>query len=359
MLVDAVDVNDLLPDHPGVVVDGGDRVGFVFEVVQFLDEPPVAAQQIESVKQPGVSPQVEIVHQLFHVRRAVEQQYPATDVFVARQHIVPDVVVPDLRLVQVYFFGERKLPFVVVFRQRRAVDLDDHVEVFLRTGVSQLQVEPVELRPAVRQFVDVFDPRAQFGDLPADRFAFGDQSAGDAQRPEPFLKLDDFDSLRVLFVEQRLFFRFFEDLGALPEQSLVVQDAGEVDLFAKLDRNRALRVEQPDADQDLFVEVRLHVRQLFLLDRAALEDFRFVVFVQRVHAVEKRNELRFLVAGQAGGVEFEVALLRLAHAPDQVVYGLLFSSYDVHLFRICNKQNYEKIQTNRNLMAIFVTHYSN
>ena len=39
-------------------------------------------------------------------------------------------------------------------------------------------------------------------------------------------------------------------------------------------------------------------------------------------------------------------------------YPMLISN-KLHSFRNFGLQNYEKIQTNRNLMAIFVTHYSN
>ena len=135
----------------------------------------------------------------------------------------------------------------------------------------------------------------------------------------------------MLFVLQGLLLGFLQQLGALTEESLVVKDAGEVDLLAQLHRDRALHVQQPDADQNLLVEMGLHVGELFLLDRAALQHPRLVVLLHRVHAVEQRDELGLLITRQTGRIELEITLLRLAHAPHQIEYGLLLSTYATHL----------------------------
>ena len=74
----------------------------------------------------------------------------------------------------------------------------------------------------------------------------------------------------------------------------------------------------------------LHVGQLLLFDRAALQDALFVVFVQRVEAVEQREEFRFLVSGQTGGIELEVPLFGFTHAPNQFEYR--FQYLQCHLF---------------------------
>ena len=161
-----------------------------------------------------------------------------------------------------------------------AVNLNDQVDIFLRAGVTQFEVEPVELHRDVGQVVDPDDLVAHRAGKPAEALAFGEDAPRDVQRFDLFLHLDDVDGHRVLFVGECQFGGFVEQFRTLPVQSLVEEDTCEIDLFAQLHRHRALHVEQPDAHQYLFVKMRLHVGQLLLFDRAALQDALFVVFVQ-------------------------------------------------------------------------------
>ena len=141
---------------------------------------------------------------------------------------------------------------------------------------------------------------------------------------------------RQLFVGECQFGGFVEQFRTLPVQSLVEEDTCEIDLFAQLHRHRALHVEQPDAHQYLFVKMRLHVGQLLLFDRAALQDALFVVFVQRVEAVEQREEFRFLVSGQTGGIELEVPLFGLDVYKRQ---GLYYRFVEYNIITIIDSAN--------------------
>ena len=349
MPVHPVGIENMSRYELGIAVQTADRLVLVLERRQRLDETPVTAHQEKAVEQTRIAPEVGIVHLLLHLGLAVEERDPATDILVARQHIVPDIVIPYLRLIQVEPLEKRQLRGIAVLVESRAEELLDHVQVLLRPGITQLKVQGVKLHPGVRQLVDVLDPAAQFDSLPARRLALGHDSPGDTQRVHLLAEIDDVDRGGILLVGKRRLLGLVEHLGTLPEKALVVEYAGEVDLLAELHRNRPLHVQQTDADQYLLIQMGLHVRQLFLLDRTALQNLRLVVFVERVHAVEQRDELRLLIARKARRVELEVPLLGFTHASYQVEYGLLFSAGCIHRRAcFCRQQIYQIIIRKRN-----------
>lgn len=87
---------------------------------------------------------------------------------------------------------------------------------------------------------------------------------------------------------------------------------------------RVLHLQQTDTDQDLFVKVCLHVGQLLLFDRAALQNTFFVILLHTVQTIEQCDEFGLLVAGQAGSIELEIPFFGFAHAADQFEYRFLF-----------------------------------
>ena len=159
-----------------------------------------------------------------------------------------------------------------------------------------------------------------------ERFGQRGHAPGDVQRLDLFLEVDHVQQDRVLLGGGGLFAGLFQNFGTLAVEPLVVENAGEIELFAQLDRHRMLDAEQTQAHQNLFVEMGLHVGKLLLFDRTFLEHFPLVVFLQCVEAVEQGDEFGLLVAGQAGGVELEIAFFGLGHGFDQVEHRFLFLS---------------------------------
>lgn len=67
-----------------------------------------------------------------------------------------------------------------------AVNLNDQVDIFLRAGVTQFEVEPVELHRDVGQVVDPDDLVAHRAGKPAEALAFGEDAPRDVQRFDLF-----------------------------------------------------------------------------------------------------------------------------------------------------------------------------
>ena len=69
----------------------------------------------------------------------------------------------------------------------------------------------------------------------------------------------------------------FQDFQALFIKALLVEDSGKIELFPDLYTDILVNRIQAQADEDLFVEVRLEVGQLGFFDNATLQDGLFVI----------------------------------------------------------------------------------
>jgi hypothetical protein len=115
------------------------------------------------------------------------------------------------------------------------------------------------------------------------------------------------------------FLEAVENLEALQVEAFIVEDPGIVQLFMELDIYILFAAQEPEAGQQLFVQVGLDIGQLLLLDGGQFfEQYGLIIIADLVQGVEKLDDLEVLVGGIPPDIQLEVAFFGLLERFDEL-----------------------------------------
>jgi hypothetical protein len=134
-----------------------------------------------------------------------------------------------------------------------------------------------------------------------------------------FLQRNDLDQEAFLMEMVGHFLEAVENLEALQVQAFIVEDPGIVQLFMELYIYILFAAQEPEAGQQLFVQVGLDIGQLLLLDGGQFfEQYGLIIIADLVQGVKKLDDLEVLVGGIPPDIQLEVAFFGLLERFDEL-----------------------------------------
>ena len=193
------------------------------------------------------------------------------------------------------------------------------VEVFLGTGVTELQVERIESDGKVGNFIGTLQLVARLHDTAIGGRGKMRHLIGDLAFVHLTPESRHLQHQSVLFELRRHALRLVELLVRLIVEAFVEENAGEIQLLLQLEKGRMLHAQQAQADEYLTVQMRLHIGKLLLPDGGAPAEYPLlVVGFHSLQAVEQDDEFGFTGVTLPRGIQFEIAFLGLAHRAYEV-----------------------------------------
>src|SRR5690606_564505 len=230
-----------------------------------------------------------------HHRLRSEEVNPFLRVAIIQQELLPDECIPGVRLVEVQPLIESCL-LRSIHRKIFLHESDHILLVFVIARVAVVYIPAIEHEGEIGKPCYHVDVYSYFVGFNCKTLCPVEHASGDVQRFDSLLECNHEREEVEFLICPRHFLCLLENLEALKEQSLFIQDVSMVELLIQLQVNAVCAFQQSQAGEDLLVQMRLQVVELALLSsRHSLEQSPFIVVLHPVQRIEELHNLQLFL----------------------------------------------------------------